>query len=143
MIQKHQASHLHYDLRLEENGLLKSWALPKEPPLTADDKRLAVQVEDHPLGYENFQGTIPEGEYGAGRVEIWDRGFYQVLHQDENLKEILVRGKKLRGVYTLVRIRDRKKGQENLWLFFKNKNQEKAGLRNGKKTDRKTSEKIQ
>lgn len=127
VIQKHLASRLHYDLRLEEGGVLKSWALPKEPPEAVGLKRLAVEVEDHPLGYENFEGTIAEGEYGAGKVEIWDKGSYQVLAASDNLKEVLIKGQKLHGVYTLVRIRDREKGQKNLWLFFKNKNQEKAG----------------
>ncbi len=141
VIQKHLASRLHYDLRLEEGGVLKSWALPKEPPVTGAEKRLAVKVEDHPLGYENFEGFIPEGEYGAGRVEIWDRGFYQPLHQDENIKEILILGQKLKGVYTLVRIKDRQKGQENLWIFFRNKNQEKAGLKDEKNTNGKTGQK--
>lgn len=127
VIQKHLASHLHYDLRLEEDGVLKSWALPKETPETAGPKRLAVEVEDHPLGYENFEGTIAEGEYGAGKVEIWDKGTYQLLTASDKLKEILIKGRKLQGVYTLVRIRDREKSQKNLWLFFKNKNQKKAG----------------
>ncbi|RFT16084.1 MAG: ATP-dependent DNA ligase LigD [Candidatus Saccharicenans subterraneus] len=142
VIQKHLASRLHYDLRLEENGVLKSWALPKEPPTTSAEKRLAVEVEDHPLGYEDFEGSIPEGEYGAGRVEIWDRGTYQPLHRDQDLREILIQGKKLRGVYTLVRIKDRRQGKENLWLFFRNKNQEKSGLKNEKNSNRKSREKF-
>lgn len=128
VIQKHLASHLHFDLRLEEeDGVLKSWALPKEPPETSGPKRLAVQVEDHHLGYENFEGIIAEGEYGAGKVEIWDKGYYQLLTSKDNLKEILIVGQRLKGIYTLVRIKDREKGQKNLWLFFKNRNQEKAG----------------
>ncbi|MBC7364341.1 MAG: 3'-phosphoesterase [Candidatus Aminicenantes bacterium] len=125
LIHKHQASHLHYDLRLEKNGVLKSFALPKEPPLNPGEKRLAIQVEDHPLSYADFEGIIPEGEYGAGRVEIWDRGYYIILEENEKIKEILILGKKLNGVYTLVKIKDQQNKAKNLWLFFKNKDQSK------------------
>lgn len=126
VIHKHYASHLHYDLRLEEGGVLKSWALPKEPPQTPEQKRLAVQVDDHPLEYATFEGNIAEGEYGAGKVEIWDKGYYQLIAEDEKMKEILIKGLKLHGLYTLVRMKVQEKGQKNLWLFFKNKNQEKV-----------------
>jgi len=130
VIQKHRSSHLHYDLRLEENDLLKSWALPKEPPTEPEVKRLAIEVEDHPLGYENFEGQIPEDEYGAGTVEIWDRGTYKPLRRTNELIEIQLFGRQLRGIYTLVKIKDKKKGQPNLWLFFKNKNQKSARKKN-------------
>jgi len=116
VIQKHQATHLHYDLRLEMDGVLKSWAIPKTPPTTEGVKRLAVQVEDHPIEYANFQGTIPEGQYGAGTVEIWDKGQYVLKERDEDKLVFEIKGNRLKGDYCLVRF----KGREN-WLFFKKK----------------------
>jgi len=116
VIQKHDATHLHYDLRLEMDGVLKSWAVPKTPPTERGVKRLAVQVEDHPVEYADFEGTIPEGEYGAGSVEIWDKGQYVLIERDEDKLVFEVKGKVLKGVYCLVRF----KGKEN-WLFFKKK----------------------
>ncbi len=116
VIQKHTAKHLHYDLRLEMDGVLKSWAVPKEPPTKAGVRRLAVQVEDHPLEYADFEGVIPEGEYGAGRVEIWDRGTYKLLERKEDRLIVEIAGNKLKGVYVLLRF----KGDKN-WLFFKKK----------------------
>lgn len=125
VIQKHSASHLHYDLRLEDNGVLRSWAVPKEPPARSGEKRLAIEVEGHPLGYEKFEGLIPEGQYGAGRVETWDKGFYQLLNKTENKLEIYLSGQKLNGIYSLIRLKDRNQEGKNLWLFFKNKDQKK------------------
>lgn len=116
VIQKHAATHLHFDLRLEMDDVLKSWAIPKEPPTLPSVKRLAVQVEDHPVSYAGFEGTIPEGEYGAGTVEIWDKGTYKLIDQKENKLIVEINGAKLNGAYVLVRLRDAKN-----WLFFKKK----------------------
>ncbi|MDH5622930.1 MAG: 3'-phosphoesterase [Candidatus Bathyarchaeota archaeon] len=116
VIQKHQARRLHYDLRLEMDGVLKSWAVPKEPPTEKGVRRLAVQVEDHPLDYANFEGTIPEGEYGAGTVKIWDKGHYILKEKNEDKLVFEIKGNKLRGDYCLVNF----KGRKN-WLFFKKK----------------------
>ena len=116
VIQKHTATHLHYDLRLEMDGTLKSWAMPKEPPTSAGVKRLIVQVDDHPLDYANFEGAIPEGKYGAGKVEIWDKGTYKVIDREEDKLVVEINGAKLEGAYVLVRF----KGKKN-WLFFKKK----------------------
>jgi len=118
VIQKHYASRLHWDLRLEEGGVLKSWAVPKEPPAEPGIKRLAVEVEDHTLEYADFEGEIPEGEYGAGTVKIWDSGTYVPLETKPGLRVIEIRGRKLKGPYALVKIKGRKAG-EKPWLFFK------------------------
>ena len=117
-IQRHQASHLHYDLRLEEGNTLKSWAIPKEPPVEEGVRRLAVQTEDHPPGYEEFEGVIPEGEYGAGTVEIWDRGTYIPLETTPGKRVIDIRGKKLKGRYVLIKLKAKVPDDKN-WLFFK------------------------
>jgi DNA ligase D-like protein (predicted 3'-phosphoesterase) len=98
------------------DGVLKSWAIPKEPPTIPNVKRLAIQVEDHPLEYASFQGTIPEGQYGAGKVEIWDKGTYQFLEREKDKIIFNLDGEKLKGIYCLVRF----KGNKN-WLFFKKK----------------------
>lgn len=121
VIQRHQASHLHFDLRLEEEGLLKSWAVPKSPPLEEGVKRLAVQTEDHPLDYKDFEGVIPEGEYGAGTVEVWDQGDYWPLERTESKWIIEIRGKKLQGKYCLIKLKAKDLSDKN-WLFFKLKN---------------------
>ena len=115
VIQEHHASHLHYDLRLEHEGVLKSWAIPKEPPSKPGIKRLAIAVDDHEIGYEKFEGEIPKGSYGAGTVKIWDRGSYTAEKFDKDHVIIDIKGKKLKGVYYLVKL----KGQEKNWLFFK------------------------
>jgi DNA ligase D-like protein (predicted 3'-phosphoesterase) len=116
VIQKHDATHLHYDFRLEMDNVLKSWAIPKEPPTEPGVKRLAVEVEDHQLSYVDFEGTIPEGQYGAGTVKIWDKGTYTLKHR--NLEKIMftLHGQRLSGNYTLLRFKEDKN-----WLFFKNK----------------------
>jgi bifunctional non-homologous end joining protein LigD len=121
VVQKHFASHLHYDFRLEHDGVLKSWAVPKGPSFDQQDKRLAVQTEDHPIEYADFEGTIPEGNYGAGAVIVWDRGlwipksdFNEGMEKGKLLFEL--RGYKLRGEWTLVRI---KKGNGREWLMIK------------------------
>src|SRR3954453_21435552 len=129
VIQKHAASHLHYDLRLEVNGVFKSWAVTKGPSLDPGDRRLAVEVEDHPLDYGDFEGTIPQGEYGGGTVMLWDRGFWatedggdpeRALRKGE-LKFTLA-GEKLQGSWAIVRMRnDRERSKRNNWLLIKHR----------------------
>ena len=116
VVQKHDATRLHYDFRLEMDEVLKSWAIPKEPPTEPNIKRLAVEVEDHPVSYITFEGTIPEGEYGAGTVEIWDKGTYTLKSRSNNKIVFTLRGEKLVGDYILVRFKEDKN-----WLFFKKK----------------------
>jgi len=131
VVQKHAARQLHYDFRLEMDGVLKSWAVPKGPSLDPASRRLAVHVEDHPLEYADFEGTIPEGEYGAGTVMVWDRGYWEpVGDADEgyakgNLKFSL-RGERLHGSWALVRMKGRagwEQGKEN-WLLIKERDGE-------------------
>ena len=120
VIHKHSAAHLHYDLRLEMNGALRSWAVPKEPPRKKGIKRLAVSVQDHELGYARFQGTIPEGQYGAGEVEIWDDGYYIPIAIKENSIIADIHGEKLKGAYCLVKLKPKsEKDKGKNWLFFK------------------------
>ncbi len=128
-VQRHDASNLHYDLRLEVEGVLKSWAIPKGPSLNSEDKRLAIRTEDHPFDYLTFEGTIEEGNYGAGTVELWDLGTYHPTKTEGNDEEktlldelengslkILFDGQKLKGKFTLVKMKNR--GEDN-WLLIK------------------------
>lgn len=131
VVQQHAATSLHYDFRLEMKGVLKSWAIPKGPSMNPEDKRLAMQVEDHPYDYRNFEGIIPEGNYGAGVVIVWDTGTYEPLEEapDKTSREkillrdlhagslkIVLKGKKLKGEFALVKMRGR---SENSWLLIK------------------------
>jgi len=118
VIHKHFARNLHFDLRLEMGGVLKSWAVPKEPPTIKGIKRLAIQVEDHPLNYADFEGEIPKGNYGAGKVEIWDAGTYELDDLKRDKIEFELHGKKLKGKYVLVKTKYGKQ-KEKSWLFFK------------------------
>ena len=116
VVQEHDASHLHYDLRLEKDRVLKSWAVPKGIPQDQGIKRLAINTEDHPLEYSKFEGTIPKGQYGAGTVKIWDKGSFITKNWEENKIEFKTDGKKMKGNYVLVRL---KKGGEKNWLLMK------------------------
>jgi len=118
VIHDHHASHHHFDLRLEMDGVLKSWAVPKEPPTAKGIKRLAIQVEDHPLGYASFEGVIPEGNYGAGTVKIWDKGNYELVKHTPKEIEVIFSGKKLEGKYVLIKTHFGSKPEKS-WLFFK------------------------
>src|ERR1044071_573669 len=131
VIQKHAASRLHYDLRLEVDGVFKSWAVTKGPSLDPRDRRLAVEVEDHPLDYGDFEGTIPQGEYGGGTVMLWDRGFW-LPEGDEQPEQALragtlkftLEGERLHGSWALVRMRrDRDRGRRNNWLLIKHRDE--------------------
>lgn len=133
VVQRHAASRLHYDFRLEMAGVLKSWAVPKGPSLNPADKRLAMMVEDHPYDYRTFEGTIPKGNYGAGEVEIWDEGTYEPLQKQSRKKDetvlleelkagslkFILQGKKLKGEFALVRLKSAE--QENAWLLIKHR----------------------
>ena len=129
VVQKHAARRLHYDLRLEQDGVFRSWAVTKGPSLDTRVRRLAVEVEDHPLDYGDFEGTIPRGEYGGGTVQIWDRGFWAPLpgtSAREALKagnlKFLLEGERLKGEWVLVRMkRDRASGKRTNWLLIKHR----------------------
>jgi DNA ligase D-like protein (predicted 3'-phosphoesterase) len=119
VVQEHHASHLHWDLRLEMDSVLRSWAVPKKPPEAVGVRRLAVEVEDHPMEYASFEGEIPEGEYGAGLVKIWDRGTYDAVTVTENKIVFTIHGERLKGNYCLLRTKFG--GAAKNWLFFKMK----------------------
>ena len=135
VIQKHQASHLHYDLRIELEGVLKSWAVPKGPSLDPLQKKLAIMVEDHPLEYRNFEGTIPEGNYGAGTVMIWDEGTYHIpgalskTEAQNQLKQFIEKGHitlafdglRIKGTFHLIKLH--RAGLPNGWLLIKKQDQ--------------------
>ncbi|MEO5825643.1 MAG: DNA polymerase ligase N-terminal domain-containing protein [Gemmatimonadales bacterium] len=133
VIQKHAASHLHFDLRLELDGVMKSWAVPKGPSIDPGVKRLAMEVEDHPIEYNTFEGTIPEGEYGGGTVMLWDRGTYTWHQRDSDPEQRLregyasgdfkfaLKGKRLRGSWVLVRTRRGEKKPQ--WLLIKHRDE--------------------
>ncbi len=129
VIQKHAATRLHYDLRLEVDGVFRSWAVTKGPSLNPKDKRLAVEVEDHPLDYGDFEGTIPKGEYGGGTVMLWDRGFWAPVEGDPvralkkgELKFVLS-GEKLQGSFVLVRMKRRENEKRDNWLLIKHRDE--------------------
>ena len=116
VVHEHHASHLHWDLRLEMDDVLKSWAIPKEPSTYPSVKRLAVQVEDHPYDYKDFEGVIPEGQYGAGTVKIWDKGTFELIEKTDKGFVVKLNGKKLNGTFVLFKFKPPKN-----WLFFKKK----------------------
>ena len=134
VIQRHRASHLHYDLRLEMEGVLKSWAVPKGPSMNPKDKRLAIHTEDHPVSYLSFEGIIPNGNYGAGKMTIWDKGNFESLYDNKNLSsdysegklKLIFRGDKIKGIFTLVRSSSMNK--QNQWLFIKHEDKYATNL---------------
>lgn len=117
VVHRHLARRLHFDFRLGLDGVLKSWAIPKEPPIKEGIKRLAIQVEDHPLSFINFEGVIPEGVYGAGKIQIWDKGRYKLKEHADNKIVVELRGKKIKGDYCLLKFK-KEKGKST-WLIFK------------------------
>ena len=121
VVHEHHASHLHFDFRLEMEGILKSWAVPKGPSMNPKDKRLAIMVDDHALEYGSYEGIIPEGQYGAGAVLIWDSGDYEHLGGDirKGRLEFSLKGKKLKGIFILARM----SGKEKEWLLMKKRDE--------------------
>jgi len=121
VVHEHHATRLHFDFRLEMEGVLKSWAVPKGPSMNPKDKRLAIMVDDHALEYGSYEGIIPEGSYGAGAVVIWDKGDYELLRGNvrEGRMEVLLKGKKLKGAFALARM----SGKEKEWLLIKKRDE--------------------
>ena len=121
VIQEHDSKKLHWDLRLQMGGVLRSWAVPREPPTEPGVKRLAIPTKDHSLEYADFEGEIPEGHYGAGTVKMWDRGTFEPVEVDDEKGKIILRiyGRRLSGVYCLIRTKTR--GGKEQWLFFRKK----------------------
>ena len=149
VIQKHDATNLHYDFRLEINGTLKSWSIPKGPSTDPREKRMAIPTEDHPLSYASFEGTIPANQYGGGTVMIWDRGEIENLKKDENGKtislsksydkgtiEIYMRGKKIYGGYALIKMKSG--NMKGNWLLIKMKDEQADARRNPVSTETKS-----
>lgn len=124
VVHEHHASRLHFDFRVEIDGVLKSWAIPKGPSMNPADKRLAVEVDDHPLQYGDFEGIIPEGSYGAGAVVIWDRGECEVIEQTDKKISLTLMGAKLKGHFTLTRLKPKGKSTQKDWLLIKKKDGE-------------------
>ncbi|NJD54880.1 MAG: 3'-phosphoesterase [Nitrospirae bacterium] len=121
IVQEHHATHLHFDFRLEVDGVLKSWAIPKGPSMNPKDKRLAIMVDDHTLEYASFEGIIPEGQYGSGAVVAWDTGDYELSGGDirEGRLEFVLQGKKLRGAFVLAKM----SGKIKEWLLIKKRDE--------------------
>ncbi len=151
VIQKHDASRLHYDLRLQIGNVLVSWAVPKGPSVNPADKRLAIQTEDHPLEYGHFEGVIPEGNYGAGPVMVWDIGTYDNLKADKPDKkmsmpqclkegkiEVFLHGTKLSGAYALIRKKGDEPGPKSIWFLIKMKDEYASARRKPVNTQNKS-----
>lgn len=149
VIQKHDSSNLHYDFRIEINGTLKSWSVPKGPSTNPKEKRMAIPTEDHPLKYAGFEGVIPEGEYGAGTVMIWDKGTFENIKEDDegepvDLKksyeqgtvEIYLKGEKLEGGYALIKMNSG--NMKGNWLLIKKDDEEADARRNPVSTEKKS-----
>jgi len=140
VVHEHHASHLHYDFRLELENVLRSWAVPKGPSMNPSERRLAIEVEVHPLEYIDFEGIIPQGEYGAGAVVIWDSGPYELIEEKADKLAFVLKGRKLKGGFTLTLLKGRGKG--NQWFLIKRKDEDacrdwkiKASLTPAKRTN--------